>query len=46
MGTFSDKVTPAIDFTSDPVVQFAFDVPVAENNFVDNDDIQMIANKF
>ena len=32
-GTFSDKVTLAIDFTNDSVVQCECDVPVVKNAF-------------
>ena len=42
-GTLSDKVTHVIDFTAEPVVQF--DVPVVKNTFVDDGDMQLIANK-
>ena len=44
--TVSDKVTPTADFTNDPVVQFACDAPVAKDTFVDDSDMQIIANKF
>ena len=39
----SDKVTHVIDFTAEPVVQF--DVQVVKNTFVDDGDMQLIANK-
>ena len=43
---FSDKVTPAVDFTDDVVVQCEFDVPVVKYTSRDGVEILMIANKF
>ena len=43
---FSDKVTPAVDFTDDAVVQCEFDVPVVKYTSRDGVEILMIANKF
>ena len=45
-GHFQIKLPHTSDFTRDPVVQFACDAPVAKDNFVDDGDMQMIANKF
>lgn len=39
---FSDKITPAIDFTDDPAVQCECNIPVVRNTFVDDGNIQVI----
>ena len=45
--TFSDKGTPANDFTDDDTfLQCKCDISVVKNTFVNGDDIQMIASKF
>ena len=42
---FSNKVTTAVDFTDDAVVQCEFDVPVVKHTSRGDGDIQMFANK-
>ena len=44
--TFSDKATPATDFTDDLVVQYKYEVTVVRKTFVDDDDIQIVEINF